>query len=130
MSDTTHYGETTVSTDVLDGAEQAYPRDRLYVKIAIVLAVLTALEVMVHAFPSVFGGSGSFAYVVALLITMFAKFWAVAYFFMHLKWDNKLLTQVFYVGFVLAVAVFFGLMLMFRLFSQGGAEASLALGLG
>jgi cytochrome c oxidase subunit 4 len=120
MSDTTHYGDTTVSTAVLDGAEQSYPRDRMYVKIAIILAVLTALEVMVHAFPGVFGGSGTFAYVVALLITMFAKFWAVAYFFMHLKWDNKLLTRVFYVGFFLAIGVFFGVMLMFRLFSQGG----------
>lgn len=39
---------------------------------------------------------------------------------MHLKWDNKLLTQVFYVGFILAIAVFMGMMLMFRLFSQGG----------
>lgn len=120
MSDTTHYGDNPVSTAVLDGAEKAYPRDRLYVKIAVVLAVLTALEVMVHVFPGVFGGAGTFAYVVALLLTMFAKVWAVGYFFMHLKWDNKLLTQVFYVGFILAIAVFMGMMLMFRLFSQGG----------
>jgi len=120
MSTSTHYGDTPVEPEVLDGAEHAYPKDRLYVKIAIVLAVLTALEVGVHSFPDLFGGPGSFGYVVALLITMFAKFWAVAYFFMHLKWDNKLLSRVFYVGFILAVLVYFAVMLMFRLFSQGG----------
>ena len=120
MADTTHFGDTEVDTTVLDGAEHAYPRDRLYVKIAIVLAVLTALEVGVHSFPDLFGGSGSPGYIAALLITMFAKFWAVGYFFMHLKWDNKLLSRVFYVGFILAILVYVALMAMFRLFSQGG----------
>jgi cytochrome c oxidase subunit IV len=120
MAHTTHYGETPVDTTVLDGAHDAYPRNRLYVKIAIVLAVLTALEVGVHSFPDIFGGAGSPAYVVALMITMFAKFWAVGYFFMHLKWDSKILTRVFYAGFVLAIAVYVAVMLAFRLFSQGG----------
>lgn len=120
MADTTHFGDTEVDTTVLDGAEHAYPRDRLYVKIAIVLAILTALEVGVHSFPDLFGGSGSPGYIFALLITMFAKIWAVGYFFMHLKWDNKLLSRVFYVGFVLAILIYVALMAMFRLFSQGG----------
>lgn len=120
MTDTSHFGDTEVDTSVLDGAEHAYPRDRLYVKIAIVLAILTALEVGVHSFPDLFGGSGSPGYIFALLITMFAKIWAVGYFFMHLKWDNKLLSRVFYVGFVLAILIYVALMAMFRLFSQGG----------
>lgn len=119
MANPTHYGEDSVSTAVLDGAEDAYPRNRLYVQIAIVLAVLTALEVMVHSFPGVFGGMGSPGYVAALLITMFAKFWAVGYFFMHLKWDNKVLTRLFYTGFILAVLVYVALMLMMNVFSQG-----------
>ncbi len=120
MANPTHYGEDSVSTAVLDGAESAYPRNRLYVQIAIILAVLTALEVMVHSFPGVFGGMGSPGYVTALLITMFAKFWAVGYFFMHLKWDNRLLTRVFYTGFILAVLVYVALMLTLNVFSQGG----------
>lgn len=117
MANQTHFGDTPVATDVLDGAEKAYPRNRLYVQIAIVLAVLTALEVAVHSFPGIFGGFGSPGYITALLITMFAKFWAVGYFFMHLKWDNKLLTRVFYVGFVLAVLVYVAIMAIFNLFS-------------
>jgi cytochrome c oxidase subunit IV len=121
MAETTHFGDSEVDTDVLDGAEHAYPRDRLYVKIAIVLAVLTALEVGVHSFPELFGGPGSPGYVAALLVTMFAKFWAVGYFFMHLKWDNKLLGRVFYIGFILAILVYVAVMAMFRLFSQGGS---------
>jgi hypothetical protein len=39
---------------------------------------------------------------------------------MHLKWDNKILSRVFYIGFILAVLVYVALMAMFRLFSQGG----------
>jgi caa(3)-type oxidase subunit IV len=122
MADTAtqHFGDDTVSTAVLDGAEAPYPRNRLYVQVAILLAVLTALEVGVHSFPGLFGGMGSPGYVAALLITMFVKFWAVGYFFMHLKWDNRILNRVFYTGFILAILVYVAIMLMFRLFSQGG----------
>ena len=117
---TTHYGDDAVDAAVLDGAVAAYPRNRLYVQVAILLAVLTALEVGVHSFPGLFGGMGSPGYVAALLITMFVKFWAVGYFFMHLKWDNRILNRVFYTGFILAILVYVAIMLMFRLFSQGG----------
>jgi cytochrome c oxidase subunit IV len=120
MAHTTHYGETPVDPQALDGAHEAYPRNRLYVRIAIVLAVLTALEVGVHSFPGIFGGAGTPAYVVALMITMFAKFWAVGYFFMHLKWDSKVLTRVFYSGFILAVVVYIALMLSLHAFQGGG----------
>ena len=122
MADTAtkHFGDDAVDTAVLDGAVAAYPRNRLYVQVAILLAVLTALEVGVHSFPGLFGGMGSPGYVAALLITMFVKFWAVGYFFMHLKWDNRILNRVFYTGFILAILVYVAIMLMFRLFSQGG----------
>lgn len=122
MADTAtqHYGDDAVDTAVLDGAVAAYPRNRLYVQVAILLAILTALEVGVHSFPGLFGGMGSPGYVAALLITMFVKFWAVGYFFMHLKWDNRILNRVFYTGFILAILVYVAIMLMFRLFSQGG----------
>lgn len=122
MADTAtqHYGDDAVDTAVLDGAVAAYPRNRLYVQVAILLAILTALEVGVHSFPGLFGGMGSPGYVAALLITMFVKFWAVGYFFMHLKWDNRILNRVFYTGFILAVLVYVAVMLMFRIFSQGG----------
>jgi cytochrome c oxidase subunit 4 len=122
MADTAtqHYGDDAVDTAVLVGAVAAYPRNRLYVQVAILLAILTALEVGVHSFPGLFGGMGSPGYVTALLITMFVKFWAVGYFFMHLKWDNRILNRVFYTGFILAILVYVAVMLMFRLFSQGG----------
>lgn len=117
---TTHFGDDAVDTTVLDGAVAPYPRNRLYVQVAILLAVLTALEVGVHSFPGLFGGMGSPGYVAALLITMFVKFWAVGYFFMHLKWDNRILNRVFYTGFILAILVYVAIMLMFRIFTQGG----------
>lgn len=118
MSDHVHPGETSVGTAVLDGAVAPYPRNRLYVKIAIVLAVITGAEVMTHVVPDAFGGMGSPTFVTALLVMMFAKFWAVAYFFMHLKWDNKILTWAFYSGFIVAGAVYLAVLAMMHVFSN------------
>lgn len=119
MSDQAPSTETPISTSVLDGAIGPYPRNRLYVKVAILLAVITAAEVMTHVVPDAFGGMGSPGFVTALLVMMFAKFWAVAYFFMHLRWDNRLLTWAFYSGFILAGGVYIALLLMMHVFGQG-----------
>lgn len=105
-TDTRHFGDSPVDTDLLDGAVEPYPRNRLYVKIAIALAIITAAEVAVHVFPDAFGGAGSLPYVISLLAMMALKFFAVAYWFMHLKWDNRILTWCFYAGVILAVAVY------------------------
>jgi len=116
MAASTEHRDQPIDPDVLDAAEHAYPKDWLYVKVAVVLAVITAVEVMTYVTPDWFGGEGSVPFVISLLAMMALKFFAVAYWFMHLKWDNKLLTWAFYSGVILALSVYVAVLLAFRVF--------------
>jgi cytochrome c oxidase subunit IV len=89
-------------------------RDKKYVVIALVLAALTLLEVSTYVFPDAFGGKGHWAATVVLLVLMAVKFWTVAWFFMHLKFDKRVLTVVFYSGLVLAGLVYLAVITAFR----------------
>jgi len=98
-----------------DTHHEAHPnRDKQYVVIALILAALTALEVSTYVWPELFGGKGSLASTLLLLFLMAIKFWTVAAFFMHLKFDKKTLTVVFYSGLILAVLVYMAVLTAFR----------------
>ena len=71
-----------------------------YIKIALLLAVLTAIEVLTYCVD--FG----VLEVPSLLILMVVKFQIVISYFMHLKFDNKIFSYLFITGLVLAVVVF------------------------
>ena len=71
-----------------------------YIKIAIILAILTAIEVLTY-----FVDFGALE-VPSLLILMVVKFEIVVAYFMHLKFDSKIFTWLFVTGLVLAMAVF------------------------
>ena len=71
-----------------------------YIKIALLLAVLTAIEVLTY-----FVDFGVLE-VPSLLILMVVKFQIVISYFMHLKFDNKIFSYLFITGLVLAVVVF------------------------
>jgi cytochrome c oxidase subunit 4 len=77
------------------------PSDGAYVRIAVGLAFITALEVG-WSYSHVTG----VGFLIPLLIMMTIKFVVVASNFMHLKFDNKLLTRVFYAGLLLAIGVY------------------------
>jgi cytochrome c oxidase subunit 4 len=77
------------------------PDQTEYVRIAVILAILTALEVMVY-YPG-WPKTPKIAVFVALAATKFA---IVAAFFMHLKFDGRLLTITFCAAILLAVSVF------------------------
>ena len=81
-----------------------------YVKVALVLAALTALEVATY-----FVDFGPF-FMPVLLILMCVKFFIVVSYFMHLKFDNKIFSWMFYSGLLLAVAVYVGMLATFRFF--------------
>lgn len=72
-----------------------------YVRIAVILAILTALEVIVY-YPD-WAKVPKLVLFVALAATKFA---IVAAFFMHLKFDGRLLAIVFSTGLLLAGTVF------------------------
>lgn len=76
----------------------AHPTDAQYVKIALILAAVTAAEV------GLYYTKFSEALTNTVLLAMAAvKFVIVAAYFMHLKFDNKILRRLFITGFVLAV---------------------------
>jgi cytochrome c oxidase subunit 4 len=90
-------------------AAPAHPGDHAsvatYIKVALVLAIVTALEVgviSVRALAPV---------IVPLLLAMAtAKFALVALFFMHLKYDTRTLSTVFFGPLVIAIGLGISLM--------------------
>lgn len=121
MAETTHYGERPVDTAVLDGAVEDYPTNRKYVYVAIFLAAVTVVEVLTYVSEDfvLWGWGDGKGLVTVLLLLMAVKFWTVAWYFMHLRWDSRLLTYVFYSGLVLALLVYLAVMTAFRLWWPG-----------
>lgn len=110
-------GQTTAHADDHHG-----PTDKKLWQIAGILAVITAIEVAWSYLPWSDWGHG-FAIVAAevggLLFMMVIKFVIVASYFMHLKWDSKLLTRIFYGGLFLAIAVYLAALATFEFFTGG-----------
>ena len=85
------------------------PSDRQYIWIAIILAVLTALEILATEA----GPEGPWL-VPALIALMVVKFWVVASFFMHLRFDNRLFSFLFYLGLGFAVVLYSAVLATFQ----------------
>jgi caa(3)-type oxidase subunit IV len=87
------------------GGEHAHASVATYVKIAIVLTALTALEfavIYIRALTPI---------LVPLLLVMSAgKFALVALFFMHLRYDRPILTTLFAAPLVIAIAIIVAMM--------------------
>jgi len=107
-----------VPTAVLDGAVAPYSRDKVYVLTAIVLALITVVEVLTYTHPEFPVWSGELI-VPVLLILMGVKFFIVVWVFMHLKFDKPILTWLFYSGLATAVLVYVGVLTMFRIWYPG-----------
>ncbi len=84
--------------------------DKQYVVIALLLAVLTALEVA-----STEVGLGSFL-IPALLIMMAVKFFVVVSYFMHLKHDAAMFKFSFYIGLFGAIVLYTIVLTTFHFF--------------
>jgi len=82
-----------------------------YVRIAAILAAITALEVATYYVD--FGA----LFLPSLLIMMAVKFYIVVSFFMHLRYENKLFSWVFYAGLYLAMIVYGIFLATFHFFS-------------
>jgi cytochrome c oxidase subunit 4 len=97
--------------DVVDDHGSHDISDKQYILIALLLAVLTALEVAATEV-----GLGA-ALVPALLVMMVVKFFTVVSYFMHLKFDNRLFSVMFYLGLSLAVTLYAVVLATFHFFS-------------
>ena len=84
-----------------------HPTPVLYVKLAVVLAVLTALEVALFYLEDVFGRGLART---TLVFLAFLKFVAVIGWYMHLRYEKSMLSRFFTGGFILAASLY-GIML-------------------
>ena len=84
--------------------------DRQYIVIALILAVITAAEVTLS-----YLDVGPI-FVPTMLVLMAIKFLTVVSYFMHLKFDNRIFTFLFYSGLGLAVSVYVAALFTFRFF--------------
>jgi cytochrome c oxidase subunit IV len=118
VSDTTT-DESTAAEAVEHQVVHKHPSDRDYVKIALILGLITALEVATYFWKDLFGADPSTTALVATLFPMMiAKFLIVAGYFMHLKYDSPLFKRVFVFGLILAILVFIAAMASFQYFDD------------
>jgi cytochrome c oxidase subunit IV len=97
--------------------EPDHPSAVTYVKIGVVLFVLTALEVGLYEFTygghASSGGAALQPFFVPLLLLMSAcKFALVAMFYMHLKQDHRLFTGVFVFPLIIATVIILALIVL------------------
>lgn len=103
MSTATQDPATVASGQHVDHSADGHvhPNDRKYAKIAVILAVITALEIAVYYIEM------DDRLLIALLMPMMvAKFVIVAGYFMHLKFDSPLFTKLFIAGLAFASVVY------------------------
>jgi cytochrome c oxidase subunit 4 len=88
-----------------------HPGPRQYVAIAVVLAIVTGLEVLVY-----YWDKSNSVMVPIFIVLALTKFTMVALWFMHLKFDSRLFSAVFVFGLLLAVSVFVVFLSLVRVF--------------
>ena len=87
--------------------EHAHPTSLVYVRVAILLALITLVEVVIYYIPTLRP-----ALVPALLVLSVAKFVMVVGFFMHLRFDSRLYRFMFAAGLVVTLGVYLALLAM------------------
>src|ERR1035441_5675570 len=85
----------------------------IFVQIAMLLAVITGLELVTVYLPFM-----KWILVSVLVVLSTVKFMFVIFYFMHLRWDRAFCTIVFFIGLVLAAGTMWALLKLF------GADAS------
>lgn len=112
------HGDETQDEHGLHGSakeigEHHHPGNGEYVRIALILGVLTALEVALFYLEE--GGVLVKGFTVpALIVLSSIKFAIVALFFMHLKFDSPVFSFMFGGGVVMAIGAFLAMLFMFR----------------
>lgn len=106
------HGHTGAQADAHADDGHHTPTDRYFINVALVLALLTALETSTYWIHL-----GGFA-TPLLLILMTIKFFMIVMIFMHLKFDSKLFSVLFYIGLGLAVLVYCAFLSTFQFFAR------------
>ncbi len=98
---------TKPGTDHEVDAHHEHPSERTYIKIAIILAIITLIEVVIYYVEALDN-----VLVPMLVVLSAAKFVTVVGYFMHLKFDDRRLTWIFTGGLLVAFSVFIGAFVM------------------
>jgi cytochrome c oxidase subunit 4 len=117
MTSVDHASQTDAHGHAVDPAahdvEVAHKPNSFYIKTAVALAIVTGLEVGLY-----YMDIGKL-FLPTLLVLMVIKFLTVVSNFMHLKFDNKIFSYLFYSGLILAVSVYIVALMTFRFFDGG-----------
>lgn len=81
----------------------AHPTPKLYVQLALILAVMTAIEVALFYLEDTIGSGLART---TLVLLAFLKFVAVIGWYMHLRYEKPVLTRFFTAGFILAASLY------------------------
>ncbi len=95
------------------GTKHGHPGERQYIAIALILAVITAVEV-------------AFSYIEAvepilapsLILLSIVKFFMVVGWFMHLRFDSRLFRRLFVAGIVLAIFCYSAVLATFHVWTE------------
>ena len=89
--------------------EHSHPGWKTYTVIAVILAIITALEIGTYYVEETLGA----ALVWILLALSVVKFVLVVGWYMHLKFDNKIFTWFFGFGMAVAISVILSFLVLF-----------------
>lgn len=92
------------------GVEHSHPSPWLYIKIGILLTVITAVEVSAFYIPA---WESAWFYAPSMLLMSAAKFAIVVLFYMHLKFDHRLFKALFTGPLIVATITIIGLLFLF-----------------
>jgi cytochrome c oxidase subunit 4 len=81
---------------------------QIYVQIAMLLAVITGIEIVCVYLPF-----ARWILVTTLVVLSTVKFMFVIFYFMHLRWDKPFCTILFFIGLILAGGTMWALLQIF-----------------
>jgi cytochrome c oxidase subunit 4 len=93
-----------------DAHAEEHPTWSTYWKVALILTIITAVEVSAYYIPA---WENSWIYVPSMLIMSSVKFVIVVAYYMHLKYDHKLFRALFTGPFIVASLTLVGLLFLF-----------------
>ena len=100
-------------TEPVEQHDSVHPSPVRYIQIAVILTLITAFEVAIYYVEAI----SKEAFIAIFLGMSVVKFIIVAMFYMHLKFDSRLLTWLFVAGLVLATFILVTLGALFGIFT-------------
>ena len=111
--------QASADAHIAEGEVHEHPTWHTYKWVALILTLITAVEVWVYYIPSFVA---SRAFVPSLLIMSAVKFFIVVAFYMHLRYDHKLFRALFTAPLIIAMTTIVALLFLFgKLSARVGA---------